>query len=58
MSKEFEDKFIFAIALPNNNGHKKLMLQITPVLQKLELCIFWVSGDEEVVIENYSKIRI
>ncbi|MBW5449468.1 hypothetical protein GE107_26010 [Cohnella sp. CFH 77786] len=38
------------IALPDNIGHRKVVKQITHVLEKLKIMVFWVKSDNSVEI--------
>ncbi|WP_141505734.1 hypothetical protein [Paenibacillus luteus] len=46
--------FKVAIALPDNDSHRKVINQIRAVLEKLGIVMIWVKSNESVTLDYYS----
>jgi Holliday junction resolvase-like predicted endonuclease len=46
--------FRVAIALPNNDGHRKLINQIQLVINALNIIVIWVTNKDTIDIEGYN----
>jgi hypothetical protein len=44
------------IALPDNKEHRAVVKKIEPVLNQLEVAVFWVQSDEDVQISSIWEI--